>query len=49
MKLYWRIKKGGKWTWEPAVAITELGGNTIPTCADGTLNCIQYRVKESEE
>ena len=22
MKLYWRIKRNGKWTWRPAVTIT---------------------------
>jgi hypothetical protein len=46
MKLYWRIKKGGKWTWEPAIPIGEKNGNTI---GYGTLNCIKYSVKESEE
>ena len=23
MKLYWRIKKNGKWTWRPATVIGE--------------------------
>jgi hypothetical protein len=45
MKLYWRYKKDGKWTWGPAL---DREGNTLDTMTLKALG-ITYKVVEEEE
>jgi len=39
VKLYWRIKKNGKWTWKPAVVAS----------TSNSLNAVVVRKWEEEE
>lgn len=44
-KLYWRVKKNRKWTWQPAeIMVSHLNDDE-----DGTLPYKSYEVRELEE